>query len=392
MAEKKRLVLFRGELDTLNLFSEQLKQGFLEQGYEIIDFDLTQSAESLGMLYPYMQDGSIAAMIAFNSAFFGMTLFSGENMWEVLGIPCINIFVDHPYWYHNILMRMPATGIVLCIDRNHMNYVNRFYPHIPSNGFLAHGGTSLSPAHKPISDRKTAVLYAGSLLAEYARKPDFSGWDFPAEQICEDSIAYLAAHPGETVEAVIERQLLLAGIVLADEVLRKFISSCVYIERVVSSRYRERIVRSVAEAGIPLELYGDGWGGCGWIGLSNVHYGGRISPEEVLARMEDSKIVLNTLPWFKDGSHERVFNTMLCGAAAVSETSGYLAETLPDGVWVPFDLTEESLAALPRRIAGLLQKEEELQRMASAGHELALKAHTWKARAQELHEELLSYL
>lgn len=392
MTGKKWLVLFRGELDTLNLFSGQLRQGFLELGYEIFDFDLQDSARSLGLLYQYIQGGSVAAMIGFNSAFFGMTLPSGGNMWEALGIPCVNIFVDHPYWYHNILMRMPANGIVLCIDRNHMDYVNRFYPHIATNGFLAHGGVSLSSVHKPISERKTDVLYAGSLLIDFTQKPDFTEWNFPAEQVCERCIQYLIAHPGDTVEYAIEEELRQETVILPDEELRRFISSCVYIERIVSSHYREQIVESIARAGISLELYGDGWGKCEWISLSNVHYGGRVSPEEILDKMEESRIVLNTLPWFRDGSHERVFNAMLCGAAAVSETSRYLEETLPPDAWVSFDLSLESLSALPGRIAGLLSDEGRLQAIASAGQELAEACHTWKDRARELHEDLISNL
>lgn len=392
MVEKKRLVLFHGELATINLFSDQLRQGFVELGYEIFDFDLGQSAVSLGLLYQYIQEGSIAAMIAFNSAFFGMAAPSGENIWEVLGIPCVNIFVDHPYWYHNILMCMPANGIVLCIDRNHMSYVDRFYPNIASNGFIAHGGIMLSSTYRQISERKIDVLYAGSLLVDYIRQPDLAGWDFPAEQICGSSIEYLLAHPEDTIESVIERQLGLADIVLTDEELRRFISSCVHIERVVSSHYREQIVGAVARAGISLELYGEGWSGCDWVGLPNVHYGGRVAPEEILEKMENSKIVLNTLPWFRDGSHERVFNAMLCGAVAVSETSRYLEEVLPADTWVPFDLSAESLQELPQRITGLLSDESRLQEIASAGHALAASTHTWKARAQELHEDLLAFL
>ena len=392
MAAQGRLVLFRGELDTVNLFSDQLKQGFLELGYDIFEFDLQQSTKSLGLLYEYMQEGPITAMIAFNSQFFGMTLPSGENMWEALGIPCINILVDHPYWYHNILMRMPNTGIVLCIDRNHMNYVDRFYPNIPSNGFLAHGGTAFCSGCKPMAERKIDVLYAGSLYADHIPKVDFSGWKFPAKQICDRCIERLLEHPEETIEAAIEQELLQAGIKLPDDELRRFISSCVHIERVVSSHYREQIVESVAKAGISLELYGDGWSGCDWINLPNVHYGGRVAPEEILSMMEDSKIVLNTLPWFRDGSHERVFNAMLCGAAAVSETSGYLEETLPPDAWISFDLSKKSLSALPQRILSLLSDGVRLQKIASAGHDLAVTDHTWKSRAQELHRDLLSFL
>ena len=72
---KKRLVLFQGELDTLNLFNEQLKRGFLELGYEIFDFDLSQKSNSLNSLLKYMQEGPVTAAIAFNSVFLGNDTF-----------------------------------------------------------------------------------------------------------------------------------------------------------------------------------------------------------------------------------------------------------------------------------------------------------------------------
>lgn len=394
MADTGRLVLFHSGMDTLDLFSRQLQQGFEDLGYEIFSFNLTQGARSLGLLYDYIKSGPITAMIGFNTPFFGMRLPSGVNMWETLEIPCVNILVDHPYWYHDILMRTPKTGIVLCIDRNHARYVERFYPHIPCTGFLPHGGTPYEGVLKPLRERKIDVLYAGSLLADYAlsQKPDFSHFPFPAEEICETAVARLLAHPDCTVETALEDALLHAGIVLSDEQLRLFISSCVYIERVVSSHYREKIVGSAAKAGVSLALYGDGWSSCDWIRLPNVHYGGRIPPEAVLEKMEDSKIVLNTVPWFKDGSHERVFNAMLRGAAAVSETSLYFEECLADGSWFSFDLFPDSLNTLSDRIGSLLSDPQKLQDIACAGYRLAVSAHTWQARAEELHRDLLSQL
>lgn len=394
MQTSGKLVFFHSELDTLNLFSNQLKQALEVMGYETFEFHLEQSALSLGLLYEFIQKGSVTAMIGFNMPFFGMRLPSGENVWEVLDIPCINILVDHPYWYHNLLMRTPRTGIILNIDRNHSRYVERFYPDIPCTGFLPHGGTPMQDTPKPVAKRTIDVLYAGSLFADYAvsQKPNFTHFHFPAEQICKDSIEHLLAHPDCTIEAVLEEQLLQNGVRLSDEELRVFISSCVYIERVVSSYYREKIVGSVAKAGIPLTIYGDGWNGCGWIRRSNVHYGGRISPEDVLLKMEDSKIVLNTMPWFKDGSHERIFNAMLRGAVVVSESSSYLEETLPADTWISVPLHPESLEGLPQQIQHLLTDNEAMQSMASAGYRLASAGHTWQSRAQELHRDLLSLL
>lgn len=386
---KKRLVLFRGNLNTVNLFSDQLKQGFLELGYEIFDFDLSQESKSLNRLLEYIQSGTVTAMISFNNGFFGKTLPSGENICEALGIPSINILLDPPYWYHDrALMHTPANGIIICVDRNHMNYVNRFYPNISCNGFLPHGGTSLCSTHKPICGRKTDVLYAGGRSTNYILK-DVSVWGFPIKQILE----HLIIHPEDTIEAAIEQELQQAHVILTDEELRKFISYCgTVIEPIVRAYYREKIVGSIAKAGVSLELYGDDWSVCDWVNLPNVRYSERVPPEEILLKMEDSKIVLNTMPWFRDGSHERVFNAMMCGAVAVSETSRYLEEVLPPDTWMSFDLSPESLSALPQRIMDLLSDEDRMQKIASAGHDLAVSEHTWKTRALELHEDLLSHL
>ena len=36
-----------------------------------------------------------------------------------------------------------------------------------------------------------------------------------------------------------------------------------------------------------------------------------MSADKIVDLMYDSKIVLNTMTWFKDGTHDRVFNGML---------------------------------------------------------------------------------
>lgn len=140
-----KVVLFHSDLDVTNLFSERLRDGFTGLGYGIFDYDLTQGAQELSRFYRSLENELPTAMIGFNSCFYGLRTPSGENVWETLGIPCVNILLDHPYWYHDMLSKMPHNSVALCIDRNHMAYVNRFYPHFALNGFLPHGGAKVTP-------------------------------------------------------------------------------------------------------------------------------------------------------------------------------------------------------------------------------------------------------
>lgn len=386
------IVLFHGKLKTLNVFSDQMQKELQQLGYDIFLFDQEQSLQSLGKLYAYMQDHPILAMIGFNNTLFGMKTESGQKVWEQLGIPCINILVDHPYWYQDILRNAPTNSAVLCVDINHMNFVSRFYPQIAVSGFLAHGGTPADGKRKRLEERSMDVLYVGSLLSGYVHKPDFSKWKFDAEKLYNDAITFLLDHRTVTVEDALEHTLLQNGVQLEAGDLCKFISECSYVERVVSSHFREKILKTFALSGISLHIYGEGWEKCDWITLSNVFYGGLISPEEVLQKMEDAKVVLNTMPWFKNGSHERIFNGMLRGCMVVSETSEYLEDTLPKNAWISFSLEEKEIEKMPGRVKDLLDRLGEAQKMADAGLAFAEKDHTWQARAREIHEDLLKYL
>lgn len=381
---KKSIVLFQTELNTLNLFSNQMQGYFEKQGYEIFLFDLSDTMKSMGILYAYMQTNEISAMIAFNSKVFGAKTPSGINIWETLGIPCINILVDHPYWYHDILSNMPRNSAVLCIDRNHMNYVSACYPDIPFAGFLPHGGTRAESDRKKMADKKFDVLYVGSLYAPEKLTSDPHVWGFDAKRLVAECVDYLKVHTDVTVEQILMRKLEIGC-----EEFANYIPLAVQIERRISYYFRGKVLESLAKAGVSLQIYGSGYEGCDWIRLPNVHYGGMISPDEVLDKIADSKMLLNSMPWFKDGSHERVFNGMLNGTVVISESNDYLREAVPNDLWVAYDLRDERFTKLTERIKELLEQPEILDKMAEEAYRLAIENHTWEHRAKEIDEDLL---
>ena len=142
-------------------------------------------------------------------------------------------------------------------------------------------------------------------------------------------------------------------------------------------------------------MFGSGWDSCSWIGHSNLIYGGRVSAEEIIGYMQEAKIVLNTMTWFKDGTHDRVFNGMLAGAVSLTDSSIYMKEEFPDqGIeqqkLVMFELGE--IEKLPHIVKQLLEDSNWMQQIADRGRMYAEKNHTWKYRAMELEKDLLSSL
>ena len=99
--------------------------------------------------------------------------------------------------------------------------------------------------------------------------------------------------------------------------------------------------------------------------------------------MENAKIVVNVMPWFKDGTHDRVFNAVLNGAVSVSDISRFQTEEMPEGCGaVYYDL--EHINELPEKVRNLLSDTDKLQKIADTGYEAAIKKHTWENRADIL--------
>lgn len=398
----ERLIFFKGIYDTLDLFTEELSNAFRMRGYETEILDVRNMQESLIRLSEFIKR-SVKAAITFNNLAFNMELREGENIWEQLDIPCINILMDHPCFYHEALNKAPCNSVVLCTDINHMKYIQRFYPNVPVSGFLPHAGCIHIADYKKLWEREIDVLYAGGVSAYVndAIRPDWEKYKkFDGEELGERVLEKLIEEPSRTTEEVVESILSSRGIALRDEELRLLISDMRYIEGLAVSHFREGAVKALVEAGIKVTVYGAGWDKSSLAFHPNLDYRGRIPAREILEKMKDTKIVLSTMTWFKDGTHDRVFNGMLAGALAVTDMSGYMLENFngvnetpweieartPKAQLVFFELSQ--ITVLPEKIKYLLEHLEESQVIADCGYQKAKKEHTWDVRAKEIEEAL----
>jgi len=110
-----------------------------------------------------------------------------------------------------------------------------------------------------------------------------------------------------------------------------------------------------------------------------------LDSEGCLKKLCQTKLSLNVMPWFKDGAHDRIFNTMLNGAVCLTDSSIYLDSILHDDV----DCSIYSLSQmdkLPEIAAGLLANPVHMQEIADQGYAMAKEAHTWAHRAKVLHD------
>lgn len=398
----KTILFIQGIYDTIDLFIAALSQAFEQMGCTCHVLDTREKTEFMPKLKNILINEHVDAVVTFNNIGYNLSFSEGKNIWDEKGISYINILMDHPFHYANPLKHAPETSVVFCTDRNHVEFLRRFYPNIKRVDFMPHAGMEAdlsehaSPGscylcsngegyHPPMEERSIDVLYAGGLSKYVAEGlvPDLGEIkEFDAFALTREVLSDLTSHPNKTTESAIESYFSSIGKDYTDKELNHWITELRFIDSYATSFYREQSVRFLVEAGIQVAVFGGGWDQCEWADNPNLLYGGKVLAPQVLELMNHSKIVLNTMTWYKNGIHDRIINGMLARAVVVTDTSDYLEEELAKAekpFLEPFYLTR--MGELPEKVWKLLENETVMEELEEQGYRYARKNHTWMARA-----------
>ncbi len=400
---EKRYILFRGLLAVLDLYTDEFVKILEGEHAECLVLDASKMDEEMLRLKAFLLS-PVTAVVSFNNIglFLEFDREKSGNIWDQFRIPFFNIMMDHPFHYKEALDLAPEQMILLCMDKNHVAYAKRFFPNIRCVEFFAHAGIELpgkgytgdavlSDGNQEVcgkialAKRPIDVLYAGG-LSRYAAEglvPDLGCIrEFDAFLLVRDALEWLIREPELTTEYVIEQCLLDRKVALDDQRLGEVVAELRFVDSFAVSFYREQAVRALAEHGVTVTVFGAGWERCEWES-PNVVFGGQIMPRQVLELMCQSKVVFNTMTWFKRGAHDRVFNGMLAGAVVVSDESEYMKAHFNDGRELRmFSLRE--IGGLADLVKGLLEDLPLAQKIGVHGYQAAKGHHMWKHRLERI--------
>ena len=401
MAEIRKIIFIKNAVETLGYFSEQIARELERNGYETCFID----SESMDVMLHFL-DREETALVTFN--FIGLrgeAVFqteSGRSIWQEENLPVLNILVDHPLYYHSCLKEAGERMRVFCVDREHVGYVRRFYPglkveFLPLAGnelLFSHGdgehGTHRVDVPEPVPyGRRTVDLvftanYVSMEMLEEKVKALDDDYRIFYRRITED----LIADPAQSVDAVMERHIRNELGAVPEEQLCAAMSGMIWIDLFVRSYVREKVVQTLADAGIIVRVFGADWEKIHCKKPQNVRTsGGKVNSAACVQAMRDARIALNVMPWFKDGAHDRVFTAMLQGTAALTDDSRYLREECRDGENICF-YSLRALQQLPDQVVSLLEDPVRMAELAERGYRMAEKRHRWKNRAGLLMQAL----
>lgn len=398
-----RIVLMQGGVETLDFFSRRLGESFRSMGHRVFYHDLREGASSAKHLKKFQKAGE-TVLLTFN--FEGLEreegLFSLREgyFWQQYGIPCFNICVDHPYWYENRFAHLledeehhPGTISLyrhLSVDRNHERYLKEYYPEFRNAGFLPLAGTAYGEEDLPemtdtpaIMERKIRILFTG----HYTELPFFEA---SIHAVNEEYAAFykgiideLIAEPEKTVEEVALSHVRRETGSTSVRELRLVLYKMLFVDLYVRNYFRGKAVQSLCDAGFPVTVIGKGWEKLPLKRKEYLFHRPRTDSAGCLRALAESRLSLNVLPWFKDGAHDRVWNSILNGAVCLTDPSRYLREVLPDGTGVCYFSLKEMESELPALAEKLLSEPAFCEEVVSGGM-AAARQHTWKQRAETL--------
>lgn len=324
------VIFLKGMLQTLDLFIDYMTQDM----EDAVVIDVSDYKAYIGRLQELdAQIDETTDVITFNNV--GLTVEAhGRNYWEVKQVKFHNVYVDPPIWYLRVLERNYKCMQIITVDAYHKEFMNTYFPSYKNTQFLPLAGVPLpETAEIPYEERKIDVLYVGARREVQSSSPVFAFLQGHDDEVFYTIKKILLEYPFMTPEKAYDICMSQFGLQLGLEEAR--ICFRAIYEQIVSEvrgYYQGRVIESLAAAGITVDIYcKKGWEPVQARYPDHIRLHDSVTPTECMELMRESKITLNIQPWFKYGSHDRIYNAMLNGSVCVSDTSDYLVKHFKNG-------------------------------------------------------------
>lgn len=360
-------------------FEEQIGKGLSAAGYEVTFFQIGRDG-TLADIEQFIGQ-HFDLILEFNSDLPKIFLEDGSHFLSHMDAPFVDFILDHPLYHHDMLKQPLEQFYVCCMDENHRQYILEHYPHIKDVLFLPMTGEEYRPSI-PFQKRELPLLFSGT----YTSTADV----WKAIEVCppflsqdiKKLIDILLADSALPMECAV-KQLAAETDSLISESFALHMQAYFLADTYLRAYLREKMVTALANAHYPLALYGGCWEQmpCKDTSTLTIHKG--IPYARSFELMANAKVVLNVMPLFKAGSHDRVVASMLNHSVSLTDESTYLTSHFhnrKDIVFYSIDNVDSLLEAAELLFCNSTLSEE----IAGNGYQIASRCHTWKNRMELL--------
>ncbi|MCL2252832.1 MAG: glycosyltransferase [Lachnospiraceae bacterium] len=370
------LIFFKGYLETLDYFTDCMAE---LSGFDMLILDVKADTYKRDVQTAIERADKDTIVVCFNNADITLTCPDGVNLWEAKGVKLYNIMVDHPISFMKYLEKPLPNMSVITVDKSHKNFIGKYFPQVKNVHFLPHGGKKNNHVHIPYNKREIDVLYIGSCQADIEEYPLIKYLPENGRElyiyVYEKLYHNHSLEVADAIRLYLEEKQIFPN---EDKLVEIIFNLHCTMERTIRRWYKLDAIRVLAENGIRVEIYGEQWDEIEKKHYTNISIHKRVSSQECVDLVCNSKLVLNFMPWFKDGSHERIYIAMLNEAICISDRSKYLEEKFTHGKDIVF-FDYGDLQGLAEDIKYLLANDDIAQQIAAAGC-LSAGNSEWKNR------------
>ena len=325
---------------------------------------------------------------SFNSI---LPLPNGSFFYDVMKIPHWSILLDPSFYYLGYL-KSPYS-IVSCVDRMDCEHIKThgfhnvfFWPHAVER--------ELGPGDAP--ERIYDVTLLGSCYDHDTLRRIWVGiLPTRVSRAMDDAIELHASHHRTTITQAVSRALIQHDLAPDEVPLQKILF---YVDSYVRGRDRVGLVKALTHARVHVfgsPCWREEQPVLGWShslrGVKNVTIHPGVPYTTALEIMKASKVSLNSMPFFKNGSHERIFASLACGALPVTSDNLWVRDHFADGKeLLVYPALEWDKAN--ELVHHALEHEEERSAIVRAGREKVMREHTWDRRVDLMLETLPAIL
>ena len=310
----------------------------------------------------------------------------------MLQIPHVACLVDSPNQFFP-LIKSPFT-IITCVDR----FSCEFYRGMNFHNvlFMPHGvEKNISAALD--NERTYDVAMLSSCIDYNAIREEWT--QKYSKELCDvlDEAAEITLSDQETpyVQAFVQaldRHVSKGGNIDPQQI--DFVNTLDDLESYIRGYDRIQLVKGIKDAKV--DIFGSGDTKDSWkkylgANAKNIVLHDPVPYERALDIMKDSKIVLNSCPWIKNGGHERIFAGLACGALVITNENIYMRENFRDGESIAF-YRHKHWDKVNDQVNSYLADEDKRREVVHKGKDLVMKNHTWDNRAAVLIKELPALL
>ena len=307
---------------------------------------------------------------------------NGQYFWDHLQIPNWTFLVD-PAFFNRHLIQSPYS-IISCVDQydclllHSLNFNRVFFcPHAIEKELEG------SSEEKIYDVSFLGTCYDPEGLNDYL-KTILSKEDF---QLFEEASAIVLSEKNTTFLQATLRCIAMNGLKLSNEQIST-IAYCV--DSYTRGLDRLQLIRSIKDAKV--HVFGGEW----WVegppknpwshyfsSQPNVVIHPSVSYPESLKILRQSKICLNSMPFFKSGSHERIFAGLACGSLILTSRNNYIEGQFVEGQEILFYDFKE-MGKVNDLVNHYLANEKLRKQVVEAGRQKVLQHHTWDNRVETM--------